>query len=107
MLECQRGMCINKLTRVLDQEVMEESKAFINKTREAGHLKTLDYQKAKFEMLWMKNKDGHSNSENQNMYMYHSGNNLNSRQKATTTTATSQRVKNMSNTPLTEAQKQL
>ena len=90
-----------------DQEVMEESKVFINKTTDARHLKTLDYQKAEFERLWMKNKGGCSNSEDQNMYMYHSGNNLNSRQTAITTTATAKWVKNMSSTPLTKAQKQL
>ena len=42
MLEHQRDTCMNKLSRVLDQEVMEESNAFINKTEEARHLKTLD-----------------------------------------------------------------
>ena len=43
MLECQRDICMNKLSRVLDQEVMEESKVFIKKTKEIRQLKTLDY----------------------------------------------------------------
>ena len=60
MLECQRGTCINKLSRVLDQEVMEESMVFINITREARHVQTTDCQKAKFERLLMKNKGCHS-----------------------------------------------
>ena len=33
---------------------MEESKVFINKTKEARHFKTLDCQNAKFETLCMK-----------------------------------------------------
>ena len=109
MLECQSDTCMNKLSRVLDQEVMEESKVFMNKTKEARHFKTLDHQKAKFERLWLRNKGGHSNGDNLNMYryMYHSSKNLDSRQTATTTTATSKWVINMSSTPLTEVQKQL
>ena len=51
MLECHRDTYMNKLCRMLDQEVMEESKVFINKTKEARHIKTLDCQKAKFERL--------------------------------------------------------
>ena len=89
MLECQWDTCMNKLSRVLDQEVREESKVFINRTKEVRHFKTLDQHKAKFEQLCMKNKGvtkgAHSN--NQNMYVYDSGKNLNSRQTATTTTA--------------------
>ena len=57
MLEQQRYVCMNKLSRALDHEVMEESKSFVNCIREARH-KTLDHQKSKFERLWMKNK-GH------------------------------------------------
>ena len=106
MLECQRGTCINKLSRVLDQEVMEEWKVFMNKTREARHLKTIDHEKAKFERLYLKNKGGHSNSEDQ--YMYHGGKNHNSKQTAKTMSATTSKwVKNMSSTPLTKAQEQL
>ena len=107
-----RDTCMNKLSRVLDQEVMEESKVFINKTKEARHVKTLDHQKVKLERLWMKNKGGCSSSETLNMhrYMYHSSNNLYSRQTATTTTAptlTSKWIINMFSSPLTEVQKQL
>ena len=58
---------MNKLSRVLDQEVMEESKVFINRTKEARHFKTLDWHKAKFEQLCMKNKGvtkgGHSTNQ--------------------------------------------
>ena len=47
---------MNKLSGVLDQEVMEESKVFINKTKEARHFETIDCQKAQFERLWEKIK---------------------------------------------------
>ena len=43
MLEHQRDTCMNKLSRVVDKEVMEESKVFINKNKEARHFKTLDH----------------------------------------------------------------
>ena len=75
MLECLRGTCINKLYRVIDQEVMEECKVFMNKTREAKHVKTIYCQKAKFERLWLKNRSGHS--KNGNQYKYYSGGNHN------------------------------
>ena len=99
MLEHQRGTCINKLSRVLDQEAMEECKVFMNNTKEARHLKTIDYKKkAKFEMLWLKNKSGLSNNENQ--YMYHGSKNHTSKHTTRTTSATTSKwVKNMSSTP--------
>ena len=82
---------------MIDQELMEECKVFMNKTREARPLKTIDHQKAKVERLWLKNKGGCSNIENQ--YMYHGGENQNSKQTAkTTTTTTSNWVKNMFST---------
>ena len=111
MLEHQRNTCMNKLSRVLDQKVMDESQVFINRTKKARHFKTLEWQKAEFERLGMRSKGtkgGHSNDQNMNIYMYDSGKNLNSRQTATTTTAPAAMFKwviNMSSTPLTEAQK--
>ena len=54
MLQHQRDTCMNKLSRVLDCEAMEESKLLINCKREARHNETLDHQKSKFDRLWMK-----------------------------------------------------
>ena len=114
MLECQRDTCMNQLSRVLDQEVMEEYEVFMNGTKETRHFKTLEWQKAKFERLCMKmnNKGDHSKDGNMNMhgYIYHSSTDLNSRQTTTTTTTlkpTSRWVINMSRNPCTEVQQQL
>ena len=44
MLEHWRDTCMNKFSRVLGQEVMEESKVFISKTNEARHFEALNHQ---------------------------------------------------------------
>ena len=94
MLECQRDTCMNQLSRVLDQEVIEECKEFMNKIKEARHFKTLEWQKPKFERLCMKMKNtgkgGCSKNRIMNMhrYMCHSGTDQNSRPTATTSTTT-------------------
>ena len=69
MLECHRGTCINQISRESEQEVLEECKEMMNKTREARHLQTMNCQKDKFERLCLKNKGDHSNRENQNQSM--------------------------------------
>ena len=51
MLECQRDTCKIELFRVLDQEFMAECNEFVKKIKDDRHFKTLDWQKAKNEIM--------------------------------------------------------
>ena len=61
MFDIQRDTYKNKLGSMLNKETMEECTKFINLTREARHINTLERQTLKFNRLCHKNTGGHSN----------------------------------------------
>ena len=61
MFKEQKDTCMNRLSTVLDEEIMEECESFIKTRKEARHHKTLERQVSKFERLCHKNIGGHSN----------------------------------------------
>ena len=110
MLEKRRDTCIFQLEEKLDRESMEECRKFIKIKREARHRNTLDRQRNKLERLCQKNrnaKSGHSNIQHGD----HSNKvNKNTGQRNDTATPVQEErsdikwVRNISSTPLTEAQ---
>ena len=113
MLKQRRDTCIFQLEEKLDRESMEECWKFIKIKREARHLNTLDRQRNKLERLCQKNriaKSGCSNIKHGN----HSNNvNKNNWQRNDTASPVQGKrsdikwVRNISSTPLTEAQMKL
>ena len=61
MFGTQRDTCKNKFRGILDKETMEECMKFINYIRESRHIKTLERQTLKLNLLCHKNTGGHSN----------------------------------------------
>ena len=61
MFRWQIDTCINSLGSCIRVEAMEECHRFISLRRKRRHNKTLDRQIKKFNRLWHKNTDGHSN----------------------------------------------
>ena len=51
MLRMQRDTCKHQLEETLDRESMEECEEFIKIKREARHLKTLNRQRNKIEIV--------------------------------------------------------
>ena len=49
MLEVQQDTCINKLSGIMNKEIMEDCTTFINLRRQARHNNTLDRQTAKYK----------------------------------------------------------
>ena len=119
----EKDTCIEDLSKVLDQDVMEECKRFIFNIKEERHFKTMAQQKRKLERLERKDEvitGGHTNNQRY-MYSQSSTENssstssitvpeLDSRPTASTSAAGSLRdrwVMNLSKIPLTEAQENL
>ena len=89
---------------------MEECERFINMKRKSRHLKTFEHQRLKFEKLchkYKKTKDGHSDihhgNHGQTSIVTATDSNFNSNPNSTNNTW----VRNISSTPLTEAQEKL
>ena len=111
MLKEQRDTRIYQLEESLDRDSMEECKNFIKIKRESRHYKTLERQKNKLERLCHKNrsaKSGRSNIQHGNL---NSTVNINTNGQRIDTASPSQVqgsnikwVRNISSTPLTEAQ---
>ena len=107
----QRDTCIDQLKGIFHKEAMEECEEFIKIKREFRHLRTLECQKSKFERLCHKNTGCHSNIQQGKYECGCSNHNLppnvasdpNSSSKSNNNTW----VRNISKTPLTEAQEQL
>ena len=57
LLEHEKDTCIEALSRVPNQEDMEECKSFMFKIKEERHFKTMAQQKSKLERLERKNED--------------------------------------------------
>ena len=51
MFKSLRDTCINQLENLLDKEIMEECRDFIEIKRERRHLSTLDWHLSKFKIL--------------------------------------------------------
>ena len=119
MLKEQRDICIFQLEEKLDRDSMEECRNFIKIKRESRHYKTLERQRNKLERLCHKKRNaksaesGHSNIQhgNQNNTV-----NNNTNWHISDTASPSQIeaqgnsnrwVRNISRTPLTEAQMKL
>ena len=58
MFKGEIDTCMNRLTTVLDEEMMEECESFIKIRNEARHYKTLERQVSKFERLCHKYTGG-------------------------------------------------
>ena len=107
---CQRDTCKNHLKKILDMETMEECERFINIKMESGHLKTFECQRQKIERLFHKYKktEGgcsniHHGNHDQTSIVTASDSNFNASPNLTNNTW----VRNISSTPLTEAQEKL
>ena len=68
--EHDRCMYELKLSAILDQDLMEECKEFIEEYKEARHMLVMECQKKKYEKLWWQKDhsgnfgtDGHSNQD--------------------------------------------
>ena len=67
-IECyehEKYMYSNKLISILGSEIFKQCENYINRVREARHLKVLEYQKSRFDRLWQRcqefNKNGPQN----------------------------------------------
>ena len=87
-------MCMKKFQCVLDKDTLHECQVFINREREARHLKVLERKKSKFNRLWLwlGSKWGscsniHSTQDHSGTFSGHSNPNYIANIKATTTTA--------------------
>ena len=60
MFENLRDTCINQLEAILDKEIMEECREFIEIRRERRHLSTLERHLSKFRRLCHEKSGGHS-----------------------------------------------
>ena len=125
MLNIQANACKHHLENILDRESMEECIGFIKEKRELRHFKTQEQQKLKFERLCQKNikKEGdHSNIQHGNHDQRDVNNRPEDRNNMSETTNTNTDhteangdvtsnnsnniwVRNISSTPLTEAEK--
>ena len=59
MLQLQRDTCMNKLSGIMNKEIMEECTTFIKLRREDRHNNTLERQKAKYNQLCYRNTGSH------------------------------------------------
>ena len=113
MLEKRRDTCIFQLEEKLDRESMEECREFIKIKREARHLNTLDRQRNKLERLCQKNRNAESGCSNIQHGDHSNKVNKNTGQGNDTATPVQEEtsdikwVRNISSTPLTEAQMKL
>ena len=123
MLEHEKDTCIEALSKVLNQEDMDECNRSMFKTKEDRHYKTMAWQKSKLERLERKNEEKTGGCINRYMYMYEQSgtDNLSSTSPTTdaephsrptvSTSATNNTrnrwVVNMSKKPLMEAQEKL
>ena len=107
MQKTQRDTCIDCLERVINEDWMDRCREFIETGRKAQHHKTLERQKDMFNWLLQRNKmreGGHTNlhgvhiGNHNNTTSYNNTNHSHDKAKENT------RVKNLSSTPLTEAQ---
>ena len=90
---------IHQLREVLDKTTMDECQLLINNITEARHIKVLDHQRSKFDVLYQQKLGVHSN-------VNHEGGHWNMT-LGKMTTGTSKWVRNLSSTALTEAQEHL
>ena len=89
------------MSAILDQDLMEECKVFIEEHKEARHIKVMEHQKKKFENLWHRKQHSGSTSTN------HSGKNGTSdcsNQDQFSTVNNKHWVVNLSSSPLSVAQ---
>ena len=119
MLEHEKDTCMEVLSKVLNQEDMEECNRFMFKTKEDRHYKTMTWKKNKLERLERKNTDKaggcinkyrYSSTKNSSSTATTSDAELNSRPTVGTSAASSLKnrwVVNMSKKPTTEAQEKL
>ena len=106
MLKIQRDTCIDCLERVINEDWMDRCREFIEIGREAQHYKILERQKDKFNRLERKkmreggctNLHGIHIGNHSNITSYNNTNHLHDKANENTW------VKNLSSTPLTEAQ---
>ena len=123
MFKNLRDTCIGQLEDILDNAIMEECRTFIEIRRERRHLSTLERHPSKFRRLCHKNPGGRSNPQH-GAQRENSGNTcITTCNQTTTTTITDTSrsispdnqqdticenwVRNMSKTPLTEAEESL
>ena len=106
MLKIQVDTCKNHLENTLDKESMEECMGFIKKKKESRHLETLEHQKSKFQRLCQKSrkvKGGCSNTKHGDHDEIERNTTSDSQINAITNNNNTW-VRNISSTPLTEAQ---
>ena len=111
MLKEQRDTCIYQLEERLIRDSMKECKNFIKIKRESRHYKTLERQKNKLERLCHKNRSAKSGCSNIQHGDQNNTVNINTNGQRIDTASPSQAqesnirwVRNISSTPLTEAQ---
>ena len=116
MLKEQRDTCIFQLEERLDRESMEECRNFIKIQRESRHYKTLEWQRNKSERLCQRKKSAESTKSDcsniQDGDQNNTANNNTNWQRIGTATLSQipvqgsniRWVRNISSTPLTEAQ---
>ena len=126
MFKAQRDTCINNLETAIDRETLNNCYDFIRVGREGRHQKTLDRQISKFYRLCHKNNNCHSNIEHgehsgpgcinlkhpSNHSQTHRDSAMNRSNKSHNEEqeeedSTKKWVRNISKTPLTQAQEKL
>ena len=120
MFKLLRDTCINQLENILDKEIMEECREFIEIRRERRHLSTLDRHLSKFKRLCHDNTGGrsspfhgiHGESGCTTCITTSTGTTAEDdhqiqHQETQTHTISDNWVRNLSKTPLTEAQEHL
>ena len=121
MFTIQMDTCMNKLKDNLDKEIMNECERFIKEKREIKHLRTFDCHISKFERLchkktggYIKNQHGERTIHVEDQPKTNQISNINNREMEIEEERTEQVnntkniwVKNLSKTPLTEAQERL
>ena len=123
MFKNLRDTCISQLEDILDNAIMEEWRTFIEIRRERRHLSTLERHLSKFRRLCHENPGGCSNPRHGTQRENSSNTCITTCNQTTTTTITDTSrsispdnqqdticenwVRNMSKTPLTEAEESL
>ena len=107
LLKTQRDTCIDHLSKAINEEWMDKCKEFIEIRRESQHSKTLEQQKDKFNRLLQRYKMREGGCSN--LYGVHIGNYSNNTSYNNTNHSQEKEkeniwVRNLSSTPLTEAQ---
>ena len=105
MFMLKRDTCINKLKNILrDQNLIQECEELMKKVVESRHMRVLERQKSKYEVLHQQKVDGHSNQGHCTNKDIHSQACPNQQE---TPEETRKWVINLSSQPLTEIQEKL